>query len=118
MKTKTNLLNNAKNLRKGMTDAERYLWYRLRRNNFFGLKFKRQVPMSHYIVDFVCFEKNIIIEIDGGQHSEQEVYDACRTQYLESKGFKVLRFWNNEMLGNVNGVLEVVMRELGVGQEE
>jgi very-short-patch-repair endonuclease len=71
-----------------------------------GFKFRRQQPIDNYVVDFVCFEKRIVIEIDGGQHSLEK--DAERNNYLEKNGFKVLRFWNNEVLQNIDGVLEVI----------
>jgi len=72
-----------------------------------GLKFRRQQPIDNYIVDFVCFEKRLVIEVDGGQHATQEK-DALRDQYLQQQGFNVLRFWNNEVLQNINGVIEVI----------
>ena len=72
-----------------------------------GLKFRRQQPIDNYIVDFVCLEKRIVIEIDGGQHAAQEK-DVFRDEYLRQQGFNVLRFWNNEVLQNINGVLEVI----------
>jgi very-short-patch-repair endonuclease len=99
----------AKNLRKRATDAERLLWKYLRIKQLENLKFKRQQPIGTYIVDFVCFEKRIVIEVDGGQHSASE-NDAMRDAWLSSQGFKVLRFWNHEVLTNIEGVLEVIRR--------
>ncbi len=72
------------------------------------LKFRRQHVLQGYIVDFVCLEKKLIIELDGGQHAEQETYDAALTQALENDGFKVMRFWNNNVLENIGAVLEVI----------
>jgi very-short-patch-repair endonuclease len=101
----------AKNLRKQSTDTERVLWEYLRTKRMNGLKFKRQQPIGNYIVDFVCFEKNIIIELDGSQHSflpEQIRKDKIRDKWLENQGYRVLRFWANEVLKNTREVLEVI----------
>jgi very-short-patch-repair endonuclease len=86
-----------KSLRKLQTDAERVLWYRLRNRNFQNYKFRRQHILCGYIVDFLCLEKKLIIELDGGQHAETNEYDSARTLKLETDGFQVLRFWNNEI---------------------
>ena len=104
-------LGNAKKLRVNMTDAERRLWYRLRAHRFGGVKFKRQVPIGPYIVDFACLSQKLILEIDGGQHSENEA-DRLRDQKLREEGFKVLRFWNNDVLKRTDTVLELIMAEL------
>lgn len=101
----------AKELRKNSTDAERVLWQRLRAHRFAGYKFRRQQPLGQYIVDFVCFEKHLIIELDGGQHVEQAAYDAERSAWLQSQGFRVLRLWNHEVLTDVEAVEEVILRE-------
>ena len=77
-----------------------------------GAKFRRQVPIGPFIADFLCKELSIIVEADGGQHSDQEAYDARRTAWLESQGYRVLRFWNNEVLENIEGVLEVIQGAL------
>ncbi len=98
----------ARTLRANMTDAERRLWYLLRAHRFEGVKIKRQAPIGPYIVDFVSFERRLIFEIDGGQHAENEA-DQRRTRWLEREGFRVLRFWNNEVLKNTNGVLEIIL---------
>jgi very-short-patch-repair endonuclease len=95
-----------------MTEAERRLWYLLRRHNLQGRLFRRQVPIDCYVVDFACLSARLVIEVDGGQHSAQAVRDAARTRWLEKFGFRVLRFWNNEVLGNTEGVLEVIVRAL------
>ena len=103
------ILNNAKTLRSNQTEAEQQLWYRLRAHRFFDLKFKRQKPMGCYIVDFVCVERLLIIEIDGGQHAEQVEYDQRRDAWLRSQGYTVLRFWNNEVMQQLEGVLEQIL---------
>ena len=106
------LLNNAKILRRNQSDAEKQLWYRLRASKFLNLKFKRQKPICHYIVDFICVEQMLIIELDGGQHAMQLIYDAKRTQFLESQGFRVLRFWNNQVLSELESVLEEIRQHI------
>ncbi len=85
------LRQRARDLRKNSTDAEKRLWYYLRANRL-GFKFKRQAPIGKYIVDFVCLEKRLIIELDGGQHMDNQMYDTKRTDWLMAHGFKVLRF--------------------------
>ena len=104
----------AKNLRQNMTDAEQKLWYYLRGKRFFGYKFKRQVLIGNYIADFVCYDAKIIVEIDGGGHNTYNKIkaDNIRTQYLEGLGFKVIRFWNNEIQSNLDGVCELLLKEL------
>ncbi len=102
-----NITNIAKYLRKKYTDAERLLWKHLRVKQLEGLKFRRQRPIKDYIVDFVCFEKGIVIEVDRGQHYENND-DKKRDEWLRGEGFKVLRFWNNELLKNINGVLKEI----------
>lgn len=105
------LRGRAKGMRgEGATEAERALWYRLRDRRFMGLKFRRQVPMGCYIADFLCMELGLIIELDGGQHAEQVAYDQRRSQWLESQGYTVLRYWNNQVLQEMEAVLESVMR--------
>jgi len=102
------LLPRAKELRKNQTDAEKVLWNKLRNRQINGYKFRRQVPAGSYIVDFMCVSVKLIIELDGGQHAEQQDYDHKRTLFLASKNYKVLRFWNNEILTNIDGVLEAL----------
>jgi very-short-patch-repair endonuclease len=101
-------LKQAKRLRSNMTDAERRLWYRLRAHRFGGVKFKRQVPIGRYVVDFACMSRRVVLEIDGGQHADSEG-DRVRDQQLADQGFKVLRFWNNDVLKRTDTVLEVIM---------
>ena len=99
----------ARNLRKNQTDAEKRLWRYLRDRRLTGLKFRRQYVIKPYIVDFACVEKKLVIEIDGGQHAENVEADHLRTRYLEEKGYKVVRFWNNEMLTNTDAVLNNIL---------
>lgn len=105
---------NARNLRKKQTLQEQHLWSILRNRQFYGLKFKRQVPIGLYVVDFCCNEKKVIIEIDGGQHNETRniMYDNKRTTFLEAEGYKVIRFWNNEIDNNIEGVYKKLMQEI------
>lgn len=102
------LLGNAKSLRSGQTLAEQRIWYFLRAHRFMGLKFKRQKPIGRYIVDFVCMEQKLIIEVDGGQHAEQEKYDGVRDDWLRGEGYTVLRLWNNDVLQKTEEVLESI----------
>ena len=90
------------------TDAEQMLWQRLRRRRIGGHRFRRQHPLGPYIVDFVCLEAQLVIEVDGSQHMDQEMDDAVRTQWLESRGFRVLRFWDNQVLGELAGVEQAI----------
>jgi very-short-patch-repair endonuclease len=93
-------------LRKTMTEAERTLWRELRQHQISGVKFRRQHPYGDYILDFVSLEIGLVIEVDGGQHSDQAEYDALRTRELEQAGFSVLRFWNNDVLNDIQAVKE------------
>ena len=108
----SNLTPLAKQLRRSQTEAEKALWRHLRSKGLSGLKFRRQQPIGAYIVDFVCFENKLIIEVDGGQHSNSEE-DRRRDVWLQSEGYAVLRFWNNEVLGNLDGVMEAIWRRCG-----
>ena len=98
-----------KQLRSNMTDAERRLWYRLRAHRFLDLKFKRQAPIGPYVVDFICFECRLIVEVDGGQHAGNEA-DRRRDVWLKSEGYRVLRFWNDDVLKRTDAVLGEVAR--------
>ena len=102
------MLHNAKALRRNQTEAEQRLWYHLRAHRFMGIKFKRQKPLGHFIVDFVCMERWLIIELDGGQHSEEVAYDQRRDAWLHSQGFRILRFWNNDVMQQLERVLEQI----------
>ncbi len=110
--TRTMPPTHARRLRKNPTDAERRLWLRLRRYQLDGCQFRRQAPIGRYIVDFACFDRRLVVEIDGGQHAWREAADSERTAWLESEGFRVLRFWNNEVLGNTDGVVAAVLEAL------
>ena len=109
---KYNLL--ARNLRKTQTTQEQKLWNLLRNRQLLGCKFKRQYPIGNYIVDFVCREKKLVIELDGGQHNivENINYDIERSKYLNIRGFKIIRFWNTEIDENIEGVVDKIMYEL------
>ena len=98
----------AKILRKRSTDAERYLWKRLRRRQIHGFKFRRQVPIGPYVLDFACLETKGAIELDGGQHARQEEYDFARTAWLQSQGFRIVRFWNNQIFQETDAVLRKI----------
>jgi very-short-patch-repair endonuclease len=106
----------ARQLRRDATDAEKRLWKILRDRQLGGAKFRRQQPIGAYFADFVCFEHSLIIEADGGQHTPE--VDAVRTRYLEAHGFRVLRFWNNEILVNTEGVMVAIMVALGMYEGE
>ena len=93
-----------------MTDAERKLWFRIR-NNQLGVKFRRQQPIGNYIADFICFEKKLVIEIDGGEHLENK-RDEARDKWFRKQRFQILRFWNNEVLANLEGVLKIIKEKI------
>jgi len=99
----------AKALRKEMTNAERFLWFMLRGHRFAGLGFRRQVPIGPFIADFVRQQHRLIVEIDGGQHATDPVWDQQRDEWLRAKGYRVLRFWNTEVLRNRPGVLQTIV---------
>ncbi len=102
-------IHTARRLRRSQTDAERMLWFRLRDRRLRGMKFRRQVPIDRYVVDFRCEASRLIIEVDGGQHDVRKSEDAERTAALEARGYLVLRFWNHEVIQNVDGVLETII---------
>jgi very-short-patch-repair endonuclease len=102
----------ARTLRKHSTEAEKLLWSRLRARQLDGVKFKRQVPMFGYVADFVALESKLIVEVDGGQHGIRLEKDAERTDALRNAGYHVIRFWNNDVLTNIEGVLEIISQEL------
>jgi very-short-patch-repair endonuclease len=101
----------ARRLRVNQTDAERVLWNRIRNRQIDGHKFARQLPIGAYVCDFVCREKQIVLEVDGGQHTDSAT-DAVRDEYLVAEGYRVLRFWNNDVLGNLDGVLMTIQAAL------
>jgi len=98
----------SRTLRREMTDAEKLLWRHLRMEQIGGYKFRRQHPVGNYILDFVCLEAALVLEVDGGQHADSADKDMIRTQWLETKGLHVIRFWNNEVLNNIEGVTFVI----------
>jgi very-short-patch-repair endonuclease len=104
----------AKELRKSQTEAEKRLWFKLREKQLCGAKFRRQEPIGKYIVDFVSFENKLVIEIDGSPYKKTEIKrnDRLRTLWLQSEGFKVLRFWNGEILNNLEVVIKRIKRNL------
>jgi very-short-patch-repair endonuclease len=114
------IIDKAKYLRTTLTDAERKIWQVVRAKRFGKSKFKRQERIGFYIVDFVCYQKKIIIEIDGKQHLDNVEYDSQRTKWLEEQGFRVLRFWNDDILSNIEVVKKVIFRLLSplVGESQ
>ena len=102
----------ARALRNTATDAEQMLWRHLRGRQLQGLKFRRQYPIAGYIADFACVEVKLVIELDGGQHSDQESYDAERTRKIECNSYRVLRFWNDDVLFRTTEVLDEIIRRL------
>jgi very-short-patch-repair endonuclease len=106
------MLRFARDLRKNATDAERLLWSRLRRQQMDSFKFRRQHSVGPYICDFACLEARVVVELDGSQHLEESDRDVRRDSFLRSKGFRVLRFWNNDVLLRTNAVLETIYRAL------
>ncbi|MFD3265544.1 endonuclease domain-containing protein [Phenylobacterium ferrooxidans] len=103
----------ARDLRATQTQAEAILWRSLRNRRLGGWKWRRQYPVGRYITDFTCLEAQLIVELDGGQHSEAVVYDDRRTAFLESQGFRVLRFWNHELYEHSSDVCDVILRHCG-----
>lgn len=99
----------ARDLRNEATDAERALWQRLKSSQLSGLKFSRQIPIGHYVGDFVCRSHKLVVELDGSQHQDQLSYDTERTARLEASGYHVIRFWNGDVFGNIDGVLEAIL---------
>ncbi len=108
---KRNKITIAKKLRINSTDTEKYLWKYLRGRQLEGFKFRRQHPIGKYIADFINLERKIIIEVDGGQHLENKK-DKLRDRWLKEQGYEVLRFWDNEVLTNIEGVLELIREKL------
>ncbi|HLX27643.1 MAG TPA: endonuclease domain-containing protein [Casimicrobiaceae bacterium] len=102
----------ARHLRTESTDAERRVWWLLRNRRLLGCKFRRQHPIGPFFVDFACVERRLIIELDGGQHTERAQYDSQRTSWLESRGWRVLRFWNDDVLLRPDDALEAIVSVL------
>jgi very-short-patch-repair endonuclease len=104
----------ARELRNNATDAEKQLWYHLRNRQLDGHKFSRQMPVGPFICDFMCRQARLVVELDGGQHDAAAGRDEERTRFIESEGYRVIRFWNNDVLGNMDGVLTEILRVLEV----
>lgn len=100
----------ARNLRNNATNAERLLWSHLKGSQLAGLKFSRQMPIAGFICDFVCRAHKLVIELDGSQHVDAAVYDSLRTGKIEAQGYRLVRFWNNDLTDNIEGVLETIVR--------
>ncbi len=112
MKTKEELIQFCKALRQNSTDVEKILWYFLRNRNLLNCKFRRQHLIGNYIVDFICIDIKLIIELDGGQHNLRQQYDNNRTNFLNQQGFKVLRYWNNELTMQLESVMNDIVNEV------
>jgi very-short-patch-repair endonuclease len=110
------ITQSARRLRQYMSGAERRLWYLLRRKQLDGFRFRRQQPIGHYIIDFICLKERLVIELDGASHVETQGHDEVRTAWLQAKGFHVLRFWNNDVLGNQEAVIEKILEALYRGR--
>ena len=102
----------ARKLRNQSTDAERLLWRHLRRRQLGGFRFRRQMPVGGYVADFACMDAKLVIELDGGQHQEQAARDARRDARINVNGYRVVRFWNNQVFEETTAVLEVILNEL------
>jgi very-short-patch-repair endonuclease len=111
-RTTPKTFRHAKQLHRNMTLAESKLWARLRAHRLEGIHFRNQHAIGSYVVDFCAPRKKLIVELDGSQHLEQEEYDAERTKYLEARGYRVLRFWNHEVMKNIEGVIFVIVQAL------
>jgi very-short-patch-repair endonuclease len=105
-------------LRREMSDAEKRLWSRLRGRQIGDDKFRRQAPLGAYVVDFCCLQRKLIVEVDGGEHVEVTPYEEARIAWLKAQGFHVLRFGNSDVIGNIDGVVETIMRALGLLRPE
>ncbi|QEX19325.1 DNA methylase [Hypericibacter terrae] len=105
-------VKDARRLRKDATDAERKLWSALSGQQLDGFKFRRQVPIGDFIADFACLSARLIVEVDGGQHDAEREKDAARTAWLNSRGYRVIRFWNNDVLANLEGVVRTILTAL------
>ena len=105
------LTKHAKSLRRNSTEMEKILWNRLKSKQIEGVKFRRQQPIGNFIVDFVSFENRLVIELDGGQHAKDTRRDRDRDEFFARHGFRVLRFWNSELVEDVDAVLKVIRRE-------
>ena len=100
-------------MRSAMTEAELKLWNEVRAHRLMGLSFRRQVPIGRYIVDFACPEHRLVVEIDGSQHAAEQAHDLARTAYLEAQGWQVVRFWNEDVLKDLDNVCTHILRVIG-----
>lgn len=107
--------NRARALRRRMTEAEKHLWFHLRGHRLGDYKFRKQAPIGRYVADFVCLAERLVVEVDGGGHQLQTSADQVRDRWLNANGYRVLRFWNNDVLGNIEAVLTAIVSELGAG---
>ena len=107
------ILDRARRLRREMTEAERKLWRFLRDRTLVGVKFRRQVPIGNFIADFCCLDSRLIVELDGGQHADQGDADASRSRFLAKEGFRVLRFWNDQVLNGAEFAVEEILTVIG-----
>lgn len=114
--SRATLRTRARAMRHEPTDAEKKFWWAVRDRRLGGYKFKRQLPLGRYIADFACIEEKLIVELDGSQHAERRAYDCERDAFLVALGFRVARFWNNEMLENPDGIAETVLHLLRSGE--
>jgi very-short-patch-repair endonuclease len=105
-------LTNSRKLRREMTDAERAIWKLLRGRRFADLKFRRQFPIGPYIADFCCVERKLVVELDGGQHVDDQVYDDEREEFIGTQGYRVVRFWNDVVLKETDSVIEQILSVL------
>ena len=110
------LTQRARTLRRDMTEAERVLWSRLRNRQLENVKFVKQFPIGPYVADFAARRLRLVIELDGGQHNEAK--DAARTRVIEEHGYRVLRFWNNDVMDNIEGVLDTIVQEIKIARCE
>ncbi len=111
------ITENARGLRKTMTDVERLLWSRLRGEQL-GVKFRRQHPFLNYVLDFVCLELKLVVELDGSQHMNAQTYDDYRTKSLQDAGYVVLRFWNNQVIEELENVMEEIYLQVQLRKKE
>jgi very-short-patch-repair endonuclease len=107
----------ARQMRLGSTDTEKHLWRFLRRRHVAGARFRRQYPVGPFIADFVCLDAMLVVELDGGQHQTAIAYDAHRDRFLKAQGFRVLRFWNNEVLQQTDAVLQVIWEAVAAAKK-
>jgi len=117
-RTNPKTFRHAKELRRNTTDAEAKLWFRLRAHRVSGVHFRRQHAIGNFIVDFCAPRRKLIIEVDGGQHLDQQEYDQERSAFLSSKGYRILRFWNHDVLKNIESVMQEIVYTLEEGKQD